>query len=98
MDGFELELRAHPQASMRPSVSHDFDLWEGDIGNDECKAATSSNEWFPQHAGLLESCCSQVKRVFRARVFGGMFNKGKFGMSLLENGYFSQSQELLAET
>lgn len=29
MDGFELELGAHPQAAMGPSVSHNFHLWEG---------------------------------------------------------------------
>lgn len=34
VDGFELELRAHPQAAVRASVSHNFHLWEGEMGRD----------------------------------------------------------------
>lgn len=34
VDGLELELRAHPQAPVRPSVGHDFHLGQGDMGRD----------------------------------------------------------------
>lgn len=60
MDCFELELWAHPQASMRPSVSHYFDLWEdGETRHAELQYI----EWFLPCLEPPESCCSQAKRV-----------------------------------
>lgn len=63
MDCFELELWAHPQASMRPGVSHYFDLREdGEMLNKKLQYT----EWFLQYTEPRESCCSQAKRVFCA--------------------------------
>lgn len=93
MDCFELELWAHPQASMRPGVSHYFNLWEdGEMLNKNLQYT----EWFLQYTEPPESCCSQAKRVFCA-ISSEKAEQGKIRNAFARERCCSQSQELLAE-
>lgn len=86
MDCFELELGAHPQTSVRPSVSHYFDLWEhGEMLN----KTQQYTEWFLQYTEPPEACCVLCHQV------RGTLKKGQFGMSLLEKGRSNQSKSFL---
>lgn len=92
MNCFELELWAHPQAPMRPGVSHYFNLWEyGKRSTQNCNLihwVVLPVHWSPRIL-LFSSKKSILCHQFREKL--------NFRTSLLEKGCCSQSQELLEE-
>lgn len=66
VDCFELELGAHPEAAMRPSMSHYLHLWDGNMG----KYLTQTNHFFnalsPQNSAALNQKERFVPSVWRS--------------------------------